>query len=75
MAAGAVRLLVHRREDEVGWIELPPAGLALLESMIMDGSFRAALTLARAVDPGFDPAPVLAVLIEGGLVSSMTRVA
>jgi hypothetical protein len=69
--AGGVRLLVHRRDDEVGWINLPPAGFALVESMIIGGSFRTALTLARAVDPGFDPAPVVAVLIEGGLISSI----
>ena len=74
LTAGGVRLLVHRRDDEVGWINLPPAGFALVESMIIDGSFRTALTLARAVDPGFDPAPVVAVLIEGGLISSITPV-
>jgi hypothetical protein len=74
LAAGGVCLLVHRRDDEVGWIELPPAGFALLESMTNDGSLRAALTLACAVDPGFNPAPVLAALIDGGLISSITRV-
>ena len=75
LTAGGVRLLVHRRDDEVGWIELPPAGFALLESMTIDGSLRPALTLARAVDPSFDPAPLIAVLIDGGLISSITRAA
>ena len=71
---GGVRLLVHRREDEVGWIDLPPADFAFLDSLIMSGSLQKALTFARAVDHGFDPTAVLAALIEGGLVSSISPV-
>jgi hypothetical protein len=70
--AGGVRLLVHRREDEVGWIDLPPADFAFLDSLIMSGSLHAALTFARSVDSGFDPTAIIAALIEGGLVSSIT---
>ena len=72
--AGGVRLLVHRREDEVGWIDLPPADFAFLDSLIMSGSLHAALTFARSVDDGFDPTAVIAALIEGGLVSSISPV-
>ena len=67
--AGGVRLLVHRREGEVGWIDLPPPDFAFLDGLIMSGSLREALTFARAVDHGFDPTGVLAALIEDGLVS------
>ena len=72
--AGGVRLLVHRREDEVGWIDLPPADFAFLDSLIMSGSLHAALTFARSVDNGFDPTAIIAALIEGGLVSSISPV-
>ena len=72
--AGGVRLLVHRRDDEVGWIDLRPADFAFLDSLIMSGSLQKALTFARAVDHGFDPTAVLAALIEGGLVSSISPV-
>jgi hypothetical protein len=71
---GGVRLLVHRREDEVGWIDLRPADLAFLDSLIMSGSLHAALTFARPVDNGFDPIAIIAALIEGGLVSSISPV-
>jgi len=69
--AGGIRLLVHRREDEVGWIDLPPADFAFLDSLV-SGSLQKALTFARALDHGFDPTAVLAALIEGGLVSSIS---
>jgi hypothetical protein len=69
--AGGVRLLVHRREDDVGWIDLPPADFAFLNGLIMSGSLQKALTFTRAVDHGFDPTALLAALIEGGLVSSI----
>src|SRR5512144_1088388 len=72
--AGGVRLLVHRREDEVGWLDLPPVHFAFLDSLIMSGSLQAALTFARSVDHGFDPIAIIAVLIEGGLVSSISPV-
>jgi hypothetical protein len=69
--AGGVRLLVHRQHDEVGWIDLPPADFAFLDSMIMNGSLQKALTFARAVDRAFDPTAALAALIEGGLVGRL----
>jgi hypothetical protein len=72
--AGGVRLLVHRQKDEVGWIELSAADFAFLDSLIMSGSLQKALTFARAVDHGFDPTALLAALIEGGLVSSISPV-
>lgn len=72
--AGGVRLLVHRREDEVGWIDLPPADFAFLDRLMMSGSLYKALTFARAVDHDFDPTAVVAALIEGGLVSSISPI-
>ena len=72
--AGGVRLLVHRREDEVGWIDLPPADFAFLDRLIIGGSLEEALRFAVAVDPRFDPRTLLAALIEGGLVSSISPV-
>lgn len=72
--AGGVWLLVHRQEDEVGWIELAPADFAFLDRLMMNQSLNEALTLAGAVDQGFDPNALLAALIEGGLVSSISPV-
>jgi hypothetical protein len=72
--AGGVRLLVHRRDDEVGWIDLSPADFAFLDSMNMNGSLRNALEFTFAVDRAFDPTALLTALIEGGLVSSITSV-
>jgi hypothetical protein len=74
LGAGGVRLLVHRRNDEVGWIKLPPADFAFLGSLIIDGTLRKAHACARAVEHGFDPTPLLAALIEDGLVSSIVPV-
>lgn len=72
--AGGIRLLVHRQEDDVGWIGLPPAELAFLDRLIIGSSLEAALMSARFVDRRFDPTALLATLIEGGLVSSISPV-
>jgi hypothetical protein len=72
--AGGVRLLVHRQYDEVGWIDLREADFAFLGSLIKDGSLQRAHTSARAVEREFDPTAVLAALVGGGLVSSITPV-
>lgn len=69
---GGVRLLVHRRKDEVGWIDLSPTDFVFLDSLIMSGNLQKALTLARAFDHGFNPMALFAALIEGGLVSSIS---
>jgi len=65
---------VHRRDDEVGWIDVREADFAFLGGLIMDGSLQRAHTSARAVEHAFDPTPLLAALTEGGLVSSITPV-
>ena len=72
--AGGVRLLVHRQEDEVGWIELSAADFAFVDSVLDAGSLSNSLMRARAVDGDFNPRPLLAALIDGGLISSLTSV-
>ena len=71
---GGVRLLVHRQHNDVGWVGLQEADFAFLASMCITGSLRQALPFAVAMDRGFDPTAILAVLIEGGLVSSISSV-
>lgn len=66
--AGGVGLLVHRRDEEVGWLRLPPPAAAFVGVLMCEGLVRKAAALARALDPGFDPAALLAVLIEDGLI-------
>ncbi|MFO1128117.1 MAG: DNA-binding domain-containing protein [Rhodospirillales bacterium] len=69
--AGGARLLVHRRQDDVGWLRLSPADYAFLQRLIIGGRLDEALALARTVDHRFDPTDLLTALIEGGLVSSI----
>ena len=72
--AGGVRLLVHRQEDEVGWIELSAADFTFVDGLLDAGRLSDALMRARAVDQDFDPTALVAALIDGGLVSSLTPV-
>jgi hypothetical protein len=67
--AGGVRLLVHRRGDDVGWLHLPPPAAAFVGVLLCEGVVRKAAALARALDLGFDPAALLAALIEADLVA------
>jgi hypothetical protein len=69
---GGIRLLVHRREDIVGWINLSPADFAFLDRL--SSSLQRALMFARTLDRHFDPTTLLATLIEGELVSSISPV-
>lgn len=70
--AGAVRLLVSRQDGEVGWIHLPPAAFGFLGGLMAQATGEDALAAAQALDPSFDPVPLLAALIEAGLFSSPT---
>ena len=74
LSAGGVRLLVHRREGEVGWIHVAEADFAFLSGLVMGASLQGAHASARALERGFDPTALLAVLIEADLVSSITPV-
>ncbi len=71
--AGAARLLVHRRDDDVGWICLAEADLAFLAALISSGGLRRALVAGTASDAGFSPV-VLAALVDGGLIVSISPV-
>lgn len=68
--AGGVRLLVSRQDGEVGWIHLTPAAFDFLDSLMAPAAGQDALAAARALDPSFDPVPLLAALIEAGLIAS-----
>lgn len=68
--AGAVRLLVSRQDDEVGWIHLPPADFAFLNGLMAQAAGQDALAQARALNAAFEPVSLLAGLIEAGLISS-----
>lgn len=71
--AGAARLLVHRRNDDVGWISLAEADLAFLAALISHGSLDQALAAGATRDAGFTPM-LLATLIDGGLIASISPV-
>ncbi|MFO1157193.1 MAG: DNA-binding domain-containing protein [Rhodospirillales bacterium] len=71
--AGAARLLVHRRDDEIGWISLTEADLAFLTALTSQGSLGQALAAGTARDAGFTPM-LLAALIDGGLIASISPV-
>ncbi|MBL8660952.1 MAG: putative DNA-binding domain-containing protein [Rhodospirillales bacterium] len=71
LEAGEARLLVHRRQNEVGWIDLPPAEFDFLDHLTASGNLDEALTLACKGDGDFNPMPLLMTLIEGGLISSI----
>ena len=74
LGAGGTRLLVHRQEDDVGWVKLSPADFAFLDELITGTSLEGALVTARTADSAFAPTALLAALIEGGLVSSISAV-
>lgn len=74
LGAGGTRLLVHRQEDDVGWVKLSPADFAFLDELITGTSLEGALAIARTADSAFAPTALLAALIEGGLVSSISAV-
>lgn len=71
LEAGEARLLVHRRQDEVGWIDLPPAEFDFVCTLKVSGSLDRALALARRGDRRFEPTPLLVTLIENGLIASI----
>lgn len=68
LSSGAVRLLVHRQGEEVGWIDLPQAEAAFLGSLMARPDVGMAIATARTIDAGFDPTLLLAALIEGDLL-------
>ena len=70
LSSGAVRLLVHRREDDVGWFHLPPAEAVFIGSLIGSGSLRRALAVTNALGLAFEPKHMLGVLVRDGLVMS-----
>ncbi len=74
LGAGGTRLLVHRQEDDVGWVKLSPADFAFLDELITGTSLEGALGIARTADSAFALTALLAALIEGGLVSSISGV-
>lgn len=71
LEAGEARLLVHRRQHEVGWIDLPPAEFEFISALNVSGSLDRALTLARRGHRRFEPTPLLIMLIENGLIASI----
>lgn len=68
ITTGAVRLLVHRRGEDVGWVSLPPAEAVLVAGLHAHGCLDQAIAAAIATEAPFDPRPVLAALIDGGLL-------
>jgi hypothetical protein len=67
LAAGEARLLVHRCNGEVGWTALPPDAFIFVVALVHGLSIAQAMQTAVDRD-GFDPAAVLALLLQNGLI-------
>lgn len=74
LGAGAVCLLVHRQEGDVGWICLAPSDAAFVDALRAGRTLSEAFAAAQPIDDGFDPTPLLAALIEAGLLSLPTPI-
>ena len=68
LAAGAVRLLVHRCDGEVGWTALPAADFAFTAALAHGLSIEQAAMRAAGDSDGFDPAAAFGLLLRGGLI-------
>lgn len=64
---GGARLMVHRCNGEVGWTALPAADFAFVTALVDGLSIEAAMQTAVDGDR-FDPAAVLALLLQSGLI-------
>lgn len=64
--AGGVRLLVNRQDGQVGWIGLAEPDGAFIGALLAGQDIGSAC--AAAAGEGFDPAPLLAALLDAGLV-------
>ncbi len=71
LASGGARLLVHRQNDEVGWLSLDadPAA-AFIAALLAGEGLAGAITIAAGHDAGWDPTPLLAAMIAAGLLTS-----
>lgn len=73
LAAGVVRLLVHRTGDDAAFVRLSPADAAFVARLLSNDSLAGAMAAAQAIKASFDPTPLLAALIENALVVSITH--
>lgn len=69
--AGAARLLVHRRDNDVGWLSLAEADLAFLAAVAAHDSLCGAVSAGIARDANFAPASLFTALIDGGLIAAI----
>lgn len=69
---GDVRLLVHRRGDDVGWSCLSMPAAVFTGVLVCGGTLRKAYALSRALDVRFDPTGLLALLLEDGVVRAVS---
>lgn len=72
LAAGGVRLDVHRAGAEVVMRALDAPGFAFRETLRQDGTLEAAATAALTQDPAFDLAGALGALFRDGVVIGVT---
>jgi hypothetical protein len=72
LAAGGVRLEVHRAGSEVVMRALDPAGFAFRQTLRQGGTLEAAATAALAEDPAFDLTGALGALFREGAVIGVT---
>jgi hypothetical protein len=68
LAAGGVRLLVHRDGGEVGWRRLSPAPFTFVAELLRGRPLAAAAGEALGAEPGFDILAFAAELAESGLL-------
>ena len=71
--AGAQDVLILRPEFDPYPHLLPPGGAALITALINAHTLGAALDAATAEAPGFDLTPLLALLLDGGALTSLNQ--
>ncbi|MCP5363682.1 MAG: putative DNA-binding domain-containing protein [Hyphomicrobiales bacterium] len=67
---GVAYLLVHRGDDDAGWITLDAAGFAFVQALADRKTIRQAAEAALALSPSFDLAALLALLVDAGVVAA-----
>jgi hypothetical protein len=66
------RLLVHRRAAEAGWLSLPAPEFAFVRALAHGATLTQAAAAAAEIPGPFDPAALLAALIDGQVFRSFT---
>lgn len=71
---GGACLLVHRQQDDVGWLKLSRCEFAFLRTLTLGGSLGNAHAVALKLGGNVDVSSLLRACLEGSLISRFTHV-